>query len=242
MFLSHWLWNVLCLPFLHFSFLLMIDLLVKSNGRTVVLTILDLLVMCNAPYQLFSPGVFGFWPGACFWFSCCVTVLYPLCGLLFLYARPAVGLQFWEYCSCTLASGLHLLTGVFSPSMCPCPQASALHCSAVCDRLLVVLCVSERLLNRAGAALNTFLPKPPLPPAPRDDCMVAKIWALESDTSGFELWSWHFFDVWFWTGYWIPKPQYPPFKDGDKNSTHLRGLLWGRPYGFCTVPGSTRVW
>lgn len=124
------------------------------------------------------------------WMYCLVSPLWasfpvrtPCCwpsvlGVLLIYSSFRTSSAHWVF--------------FFSLSMCPCPQASALHYSAVCDRLLVVLCVSERLLNCAGAALNTFLPKPPLPPAPRDDCMVAKIWALESDTSGFELWFWHF--------------------------------------------------
>lgn len=62
-----------------------------------------------------------------------------------------------------------------------------LHYSAGCNHLLVVMCISESLLKFTGAALNTFPPKPPLSPVLRDDCMVVKIWALESDTPGFEL-------------------------------------------------------
>lgn len=50
-----------------FAFLILTndDLVVKSSGHAVVLTILDLLVVCSVPYQLSSP-VFGFWHGPCF--------------------------------------------------------------------------------------------------------------------------------------------------------------------------------
>lgn len=106
----------------------------------------------------------GFWHGPCLWFSLCYSVLYALCGLLFLDSHLAVGVQFGEYFPQTLASGLHLLTGSLPPPMCPGPHVSALHSRAVYSHLLLVVCISERLLKVTGAAPTAFPPKPPLSP------------------------------------------------------------------------------